>query len=64
VRGAARARSRRGARERVLRGAAGEDLAEPGLDPLEVLVPRGKDVGLNQHVAHVVQGSGLGLLVE
>lgn len=48
----------------VLRGAAGEDLAEPGLDPLEVLVPRGKNVGLHEHVAHAVQGSGLGLLVE
>jgi hypothetical protein len=48
----------------VLRGAAGEDLAEPGLDPLEVLVPCGKDAGLDEHVAHVVQGGGLGLLVE
>ncbi len=48
----------------VLRGAAGEDLAEPGLDPLEVLVPRGKNAGLDEHVAHVVQGRGLGLLVK
>jgi hypothetical protein len=48
----------------VLRGAAGEDLAEPGLDPLEVLIPCGKDADLYEHVAHVVQGRGLGLLVE
>jgi hypothetical protein len=48
----------------VLRGAAGEDLAEPGLDPLEVLIPCGKDAGLDEQVAHVVQGGGLGLLVE
>jgi hypothetical protein len=48
----------------VVRGAAGEDLAEPGLDPLKVLVPRGKDAGLDEHVAHVMEGRGLGLLVE
>jgi hypothetical protein len=48
----------------VVRGAAGEDLAEPGLDPLEVLVPCGKDAGLDEQVAHVVQGGVLGLLVE
>jgi len=48
----------------VLSGPAREDLAEPGLDPLEVLVPRGKDAGLDEQVAHVVQGGGLGLLVE
>jgi NAD(P)-dependent dehydrogenase (short-subunit alcohol dehydrogenase family) len=48
----------------MLRGAAGEDLAEPRLDPLEVLVPCGKDAGLGEHVAHMVQGGGLGLLVE
>jgi hypothetical protein len=48
----------------VLRGAPGEDLAEPGLDPLKVLVPRGKNAHPDEHVAHAVQGSGPGLLVE
>lgn len=47
-----------------MRGASGEDLAEPGLDPLEVLVSCGKDAGLDEYAAHVVQGGGLGLLVE
>ena len=45
---------------RVAGRPGGEELVEPGCDPLEVLVAGGQDAGADQDVADVVHGLGRG----